>query len=250
MKMSIVTSLITNNLSSVVKTPGIGVSLTPSYDIRKTKKVSGWDLCLPSALSQKLTGGEDKTRINIRWKDNTPTAAIDTAKDVIQQLNANLPIETETILVDALGSYLKEFSDFCQENLVGCKEFTVKIVASCGSSGTHCPKWHMDYVPVRWIQSLVGPGCDFLTSYEGVHWNQVNNRLVDDIDKDIATVYSVSEQEAVLLVGHRWSEFHRTRKKKEEMQSFNPVIHRSPSNIPLLQHRLLLTQDVAVSDCC
>ncbi|KAL3756143.1 hypothetical protein ACHAWU_005647 [Discostella pseudostelligera] len=37
-----------------------------------------------------------------------------------------------------------------------------RIVSTIGKSGTKCPRWHADHVPVRLVMSLRGPGCEYV----------------------------------------------------------------------------------------
>lgn len=119
-------------------------------------------------------------------------------------------------------------------------EFKARIVATRGSVGTKCPRWHADHVPIRWIQSLVGPGCDYLVGERGVN-RELLNGILDDIstqdankrivDSSLASIRQGQEGEAVVLVG------------RDNSRGIPAAIHKSPTLLPW-QGRVLLTIDV------
>ena len=181
----------------------------------------------------------------------------------------NNNIKEENVMVNHLEQCMSEFQAFCQENLQvnipgeqqqherpenSIQRFRARLVATRGPSGTKCPRWHVDHVPVRWIQSLVGPGCDYVectdkSEAEG-EWDRMRYHLErEEHDKVIPIpgpshlqVVKAPEQEAVLLVGNRWNEF----TLEQGSQRFvPPVLHKSPV-IPFWQGRVLLTMDVIV----
>lgn len=50
------------------------------------------------------------------------------------------------------------FQQLCYEMIPGMAttpKAKVRIVSTRGSSGTKCPRWHVDHVPVRWIVSII-----------------------------------------------------------------------------------------------
>jgi hypothetical protein len=178
--------------------------------------------------------------------------------------------EADRIVLLSLAESLEEFRDFCMKHLTtNIVEFKARIIATRGSSGIKCPQWHVDHVPVRWIQSWKGPGCDFIMSEEGINWNAFhgldnNNNSNNDVeeadenddfltvedrnrarvDQKVAKIYSAKEKEGILLVGTRWNEFS---KDDDNSQTLHPVVHKSPS-IPYWQGRVRLTQDVVLDD--
>lgn len=189
--------------------------------------------------------------VTVTWKRSDSNATVAAATAMIREMDPHLPPTETMAYADILSSYLLSFSDFCQEHFKKCPEFKARIVASRGSSGTKCPQWHIDHVPVRWIQALAGPGCDFLPNDDGVNWAAVNalddtldrvgsrNRLL--VNTDVANIYAAKEGEAILLAGNRWSELC---KDKFQSRCNKPIVHRSPVSIRKWQSRLLLTQDV------
>jgi hypothetical protein len=187
------------------------------------------------------------------------------AEEMIRQCTSTssssslLAPDKASVLVQSLEDSLEAFRDFCQDRMTVCDHFKARIVFTRGPPGTKCPQWHIDHVPIRWIQSWAGPGCDFVTSQEGVNWSVINSLDDDDDDDDddnyqfhsvedrnralvdskVANICSVNEQDAILLVGNRWNEF----AKETTDTPRKPVVHKSPS-IPVWQGRVLLTQDV------
>ena len=167
--------------------------------------------------------------------------------------------QNEQQLIEALSQFLTDFSDFCNDNIAlssgGGKQhyYKARIVSSRGKSATKCPQWHIDHVPVRWIQALKGPGCEFVKGRNGINWSAVNG-LDDDalrigvehqnnllVDSKVANIYSTREQEVALLVGNKWNDV-----AKDSDTILDPVVHRSPLNIQPWQNRLLLTQDIVL----
>jgi hypothetical protein len=84
-----------------------------------------------------------------------------------------------------------------------------------------------------------GPGFAFVTSQEGVNWRDIASFYNDDtlysvedrnralVDSEVADIYSVKEQEAILRMDNCWNEF-----AKETDTPLEPVAHKSPSSIP------------------
>ena len=124
--------------------------------------------------------------------------------------------------------------------------FKARVVASRGSAATKCPQWHIDHVPVRHIQSLVGPGCECADSH-GVQWDKVNSLsdATDDLSLEernqllvgpSTRIHQAQERQAVLLIGNRWKEF--------AGYDLDPCVHRSPTGFHPWEGRVLLTFDI------
>ena len=118
--------------------------------------------------------------------------------------------------------------------------FKARIVASRGSSGIKCPRWHYDHVVLRHIQALVGPGCDYLVSDLGVNRSIVNQADESEtkevnagiVDPLLASVCHGREGEAVVLRG--------------ALGCSRPAIHKSP-DLQWWQGRVLMTFDIESS---
>lgn len=176
-----------------------------------------------------------------------------------------------TDLYSDLQMAMTTFQEFCStsfdSNLVGA--YKLKLVLMKGSSATQCPAWHMDYVPVRWIQTLCGPGCMYMdpllyapndATYEKIA-NGHKPQLIFADDEDGENVAQTTRDwkerlvqeshlkpqqavtgQAMLLVGKTWSRIalgHDCRPG---------VLHRSPHNVPEHQTRVLLVMDVILRD--
>jgi hypothetical protein len=106
------------------------------------------------------------------------TTAARAATTLLHELQHQLPSSTQLLsdtdkhkmhMEQSLTASMQLFQDFCQEHVKDACQFQVRITSSRGTTGTKCPVWHMDHVPVRWIQSLVGPGCMWVQDQEQGH---------------------------------------------------------------------------------
>lgn len=204
-----------------------------------------------------LWSPQDTKDVTLLWSCCDDTQEVATA--LLYQLS---PSKINSAMVETVTESLETLRDFCAEKLLskdghGMK-FKVRLVATRGPSGTKCPQWHIDHLPVRWIQSLVGPGCEMIVgnTKEGINWSLVNgfDENVEDtvqmsvqernralVKESVAECYTAKEMEAIILVGNRWGAF-----SKEESH-IPPVVHRSPTLL-LGQARVLLTQDIILED--
>jgi hypothetical protein len=196
--------------------------------------------------------------ISIEWSIHDDTTRV--AKYIIEQCIQEIPktsICGTSSLRDAraiqhLACSLSSFRTFVSQELLlsslanksggGQVRFKARINASRGSHGTRCPKWHIDHVPVRWIESLVGRGTEVIAaSNGGVQWqSDAGYRLV--VDSTLIDIHRATEGEAILLVGNRWNEF-----AIDGMDILEPVqaaVHKSPAPIPVGEGRVTLTQDI------
>jgi len=158
-----------------------------------------------------------------------------------------------------LQQAMQSFQDHCTIHLRDCEAFKARLVASRGPCGTKCPQWHVDHVPVRWIQSLVGRGCQYIESDDGVNWAMINGLEDEDennlmtmtqadrndalVDADVASIVQAQEADAMVLAGNSWPEFC----KQGHLKFLSPVVHKSPAPIPFWEPRVLLTQDVVIT---
>ena len=149
---------------------------------------------------------------------------------------------------DHFSLSLESFRNFCTHFLTASK-FKVRIVSTRGPSGTKCPQWHLDHIPVRWIESLTGQGCHYIQGSGGVNWEAVNN-LNDEtmsiqdrneflVNQKLAKVSKGKPGEGVVLVGNGWSEY-----AKDNSLKLQGVIHKSPAPIQPWEGRVLLIQDI------
>jgi len=203
----------------------------------------------------------------------------------------NLTTSLEETLVESLHAY----RDFCQthmlrQRLIDFKTKTIndcdcctsvlpqnqklkcRLVATRGYAGAKCPQYHIDNVPCRWIQSMVGPGVELVNTsnvddYDGrvIRWDAFSNspggggdeEIIDDEDDDVvswsvedrnqmlvdasrADVYHSKQGEAILIPGSTWDEHSLSCLPT----STKPVVHKSPEGLRSDQCRVLFTQDI------
>ncbi|KAL3923635.1 MAG: hypothetical protein SGILL_001546 [Bacillariaceae sp.] len=142
--------------------------------------------------------------------------------------------------------------------------FKCRLVATTGTSGAKCPQFHIDHVPVRWIQSFVGPGVELVVGNKGVRWGAFSHMDDDDGDEDededvfwtpqqrneqlvdgkAANIYSAQPGEAVLMLGSEWNQIS-AQASSATSSAVDPVVHKSPE-LPESQSRVLLTQDIVI----
>ena len=194
--------------------------------------------------------------VRLNWKKDSKAVRSALAERVAsamleQIIGGSVPSSPETKSKHAcLAASLEAFMAFCEEHLkqesfIG---YSARLVATRGSPSTKCPAWHQDHVPVRWIQSLVGPGCqwvelsDWVAADESDDASSVIQESVEEMNQrrvdTSVPVHQASPGEAVLLVGRSWSEF------CIENQNLPAVVHRSPSGFLPWQPRILLTMDL------
>ena len=199
----------------------------------------------------------------------------------------------EASLVDSLRAY----RDFCQTHVIrersidskcdnsdcnSCistrllnQKLKCRLVATRGYSGAKCPQYHIDNIPCRWIQSMVGPGVELVNisnvdDVDGsggvIRWDAFGNsptRSGDEEDEDEedgivswsvedrnqllvdssqADIYCSKQGEAILIPGSSWDEY----SMSSSSTSTKPVVHKSPGPEALRsdQCRLLFTQDI------
>lgn len=163
-----------------------------------------------------------------------------------------------------LSSSLQCFVEHCRSNLVNIRSYKLKLSAAHGPSATRCPLWHADSVPIRWIQSYLGPGCVYLNEDEfgsnkdnkfDPFLQRVRNsdpdveskRLGDNwkqklVERSGISISQSPTGEAAMLVGRLWPFV--SNQKRPTMGPTAGVLHRSPHNIPRGQDRILLNLDV------
>lgn len=190
------------------------------------KKSSAWQSLIP------LIPGERGCDVSVEW--SVPQEG---SRRLLHHLFSS-PVVVETLqpfLQESFETFesLAAFTSSSNHN-----KFKARIVATRGPSGTKCPRWHVDHVPLRWIQSLVGPGCDYVLGCEGIDWKAMND--FDSVEKDVngklvnedvAIVCHAPTQQGVVLWG------------AENTKSLTPAVHKSPS-LGVFEGRVLLTLDL------
>jgi len=164
--------------------------------------------------------------------------------------------KTACRLADIISS-MEKFMEYCdthleKDTIVG---YNIRISDLQGSLATQCPAFHADNVPVRWIQTLFGPGTVYLDpqehSYNGPLGNIVTNTppkkemggslgWKEELVKSLDIVPSQAPTgKAALLIGRRWLEV-----AKQEYLPRECVLHRSPKGVGKTQGRVVLVLDV------
>jgi hypothetical protein len=125
-------------------------------------------------------------------------------------------------------------------------KYRARIVATQGPSGTKCPRYHTDWVPLRLICALKGPGVVFVNDdhVDNLEWRSVINKSdeVDsllfnrEVEKHIPenAVVHAKSGDSVLLVGNAWA---------DKISGLLSAVHRSPY-LDKDEGRVLLTVDV------
>ena len=223
------------------------------------------DLSAWSKLSNKVWKAPRGLELKVKWgaKEECSLVAWSVAQRVLPWFEG----ESTAIALrkDILQSMIM-FSNFCRKEFHpdDIEGYKIKLTAMHGNCATRCPSWHVDNVPCRWIQTLLGPGCNYIdhVKYRG---NPYLKRIVNGnkaVEKSAGNNFhdwkerlveqSGMESEVALtghvriLLGHRWSEFSVSAKDNDE---YRPgVLHRSPLNVPRKQGRVLLTLDVVMKE--
>jgi hypothetical protein len=192
------------------------------YDsLRGEKTKRAWQSLVP------LIPGERGFDITVKWSS---------PEDGSKLLLQHLFLKQQPLLQRQLQESFETF----QSLLPSYSQFKARIVSTRGSSGTKCPRYHVDHVPMRWVQALVGPGCDYVVGSDGISWEAINGMEevesneaanLELVNESLADIRHAKEGQGVVLMG-----------AKNDAGKF-PAVHKSPTLHPL-QGRVLLTLDV------
>ena len=186
-----------------------------------------WNSLLP------LIPGERGVDVTVHWSSPQEGSAM-----LLQRL-----FPSDSDIRERLQPVLQESMDTYSSLLSCYPTFKARVVATRGPSGTKCPRWHVDHVPMRWVQSLVGPGCDYVVGSDGIQWDAVNGIDISDtdqanlelVDETVADVRHAQPGQGVALWG------------AENVDGRVPAVHKSPKLGPF-EGRVLLTLDVVRED--
>ena len=207
-----------------------------------------WKECLVPNIWQSQYGIDQ----SIQWSIEDDLQ--DIAFQLLNKVNVNDNIKMIHLQRDLVKSMMV-FTKFCESNLSSSKQkrvmiYKARIVCSRGQvASSKCPRWHIDHVPIRWIQSLVGPGVmwinpdavlwtTFITPTNNDDYNDDSDDDNDRIDTKAAIIYQAKVGEAVMIQGNRWNEFSSTQKIPY------PVVHKSPTGLLPWEGRVLFTMDI------
>ena len=181
--------------------------------------------------------------------------------DTIEETR-RLPIIGRRTLEKELAEWMRCFERYCGNYLVPFNDngmvLSARLVCNRGAASTKCPKWHQDYVPFRWIQALVGPGCEWVepfasdattrfversnANYDAVKRTRGTQQDDHELNSLNCQVHRAETGQAIILLGKKWNS------KARENSELEPVIHKSPDGIRPWQGRVLLTMDVEEED--
>jgi len=162
------------------------------------------------------------------------------AKVLAQKCGLNNSIEP--FFQKSMSYFQKLCFDMMLSSTNNLPKVKVRVVGTRGSPAIKCPRWHVDHVPLRWIQSLVGPGCDYVVDEEMVNRDALNaldwtgEHSVEEINHQIVVpalgaTRQAPEGQAVILLGRS--------------SSTPACVHKSP-DLNLFQGRVLMTMDVVL----
>lgn len=145
-----------------------------------------------------------------------------------------------------LVSSITHFVNFCNDHSLATTKpvsFKARLVATRGTASTKCPQWHLDHVPVRWIQAMHGPGVEYVQDASLINWQAVNAMEDDDnLSVEERNALLVTDRQrpccqasCAMLIGNAW----------EEMAGYpvEPCVHKSPDGLLPWEGRVLLTMD-------
>lgn len=180
-------------------------------------------------------------------------------------VDRRLPVPDPAVrarLAAELAATAAAFEDYVDAHAAAAatapRAFRARLVAGRGATGAaRCPQWHVDHVPVRLLQALAGPGCEYVVAEaaDTIDWGRVNalstadtagrhvrerNRLLVPGEESPALVRRAPEGRAALLVGNRWWDLAGERDRA-------PCLHRSPQQLRPWEGRVLLTMDIVDS---
>ena len=239
----------TNYPNTLVPHPSSAMRL-PVVNVDRRKAKEEWRrLCLPTNIFGSFAPDTD---VRFQWDSSDDTNSV--AQRVIHTIqNQKGFSEKQNVFELAekeVAHSIHLFTRFCSSSSlldVSSSEalrFKGRIVASRGKSGTKCPVWHLDHVPVRLIQSLVGPGSQWVDSRD-VQWENVNNLSDDILDPEErnrllvrphSSIFQANEGEPVMFLGSRRRGF--------ISGVDDPCVHKSPNGLMPWDERVLLTLDV------
>ena len=162
---------------------------------------------------------------------------------------------------------MKTFISFCEANLDSGRilGYEIKVSNLHGEKATQCPAYHVDNVPIRWIETLHGPGSVYLDPEEHASHYDNGGLLRNMVDttppakfreytgrkwkEEVVKTLGIEPSRAIagqplILVGHRWADA-----AKDKHNFRQGVLHRSPTNVPASQARILLVLDVKMEGC-
>ena len=170
--------------------------------------------------------------VTVEWT-SCPGSDIAAACDDAARRWMNQAHKRDPFAEDNLSHAMQAYVSFCHEHLNDeNSRFKARIYSARGSAAAaKCPNWHIDHVPVRWIQSFVGPGCQYVVP-SGPEQEQELVQANKNKNAAPPQAVQVEEGQGVLVLGKTWP------------GPETPVWHRSPQGLQPWQGRVLFTMDV------
>lgn len=211
---------------------------------------AAWEQLVPPRLFWKSRDHQSIVDVEVQWKEPN-----DGVTEVLDVLRAKHGLALSTSEAEDAAAQLREIhSTFTRIHGTDKRQiYKTRIVATRGLSGIKCSRFHEDWVPVRLICALVGPGVKYIDEQdpEQTSWrngiinesdevdSRAFNRLVERRLPSSASIQECRTGEIALLMGKGWC----LEGRHETKSDISAVVHRSPDLKPG-QGRVLLTVDV------
>ena len=205
------------------------------------KNVEVWAQLVPPKWQ---SGGGIDTSMNWKATQERPHNVADRWLTSMESgYSLAIPMKQRSILRNQLQESIETFTTFCMKYL-GVDEVKGRLVSCRKSLPSECDEFHHDDSPVKWIQTFVGPGCEWIEG-DYVQWDRKDllGRRLKDTDRTLAPgwdsyVHTVNEGDAALLVGGRWNEFSPFRA--------DPAVYRDPAPPAPWRGRVVLVMEPIV----
>lgn len=193
--------------------------------------------------------------VTVHWSvDEGCLAAAEKCVDAVEQQLTSRKRQhfSRNVIKECIASSMESFVTFCSLHLRP-NAFKARLVCGRSATSARCPRWHVDQVPLRYIQSFIGPGCQYVEcaglleslallpseqELEGGMGDFDTSSSLHDYVNRIAqrhpeSVHLVPEGDAAILIGNEWPD-----------HTLKPCVHKSPSGLMPWDGRVLFTIDV------
>ena len=184
----------------------------------------------------------DQVEVRLQWKPHQ-TDIHDVARSAIEATNKWFDDSKENgeneidgpqhLRETNLVSSMKTFIGICESHLTDIEAYKLKLHVMRGATATRCPMFHADNIPARWIQAMVGPGCEYLDendARDNPYLSEVHNptRGYDTMTKEFGprwkiglveksgvTIQRAPTGQPLVIGGCRWTEFSKKSRRRE-----------------------------------
>lgn len=239
-------------LKPIATPPPTATLIEHSFSQDKQNR-NAWGLLVPTILER-----ERYIDVSVHWllDEGCCSAAEQCVSAIEQQLTSqkrrSLP---RNLIKESIALSMESFVAFCSGHHLQPNGFKARLVGGRGTTSAKCPRWHVDHVPARFIQSFIGPGCQYLEctgplanfphrssnlgSSDDVNDSDSSSLLHDYVEilvqRHPDCVHQVPEGDAVILIGNEWPN-----------NILPPCVHKSPSGLMPWEGRILFTIDTVV----